>query len=585
MSDVAEQGADDAGGPAWIAPVGLYTGLVLAFALMLPVLTGGPAWLSLDPTQPRLNSMAAVGVLMAVWWITEAAPLAATSLLPILLFPLLGILEPKEVSAVYGDTNIFLYLGGFLVALAIEESRLHERMALTVIRLVGHSPQLLVGGFMLSTGFLSMWLSNTATTLMMLPIAMSVLLEIDELARNLPPEAAAGRAHPRHLGVCMMLGLAYAASIGGMGTLIGTPTNTYIRGFFETRYPQDPLGFGEWMRFATPLAFTMLFCCWVLLVYVMFPLPKMGKIREVVAEEAKRLGPMQPVEWVAAAVFATTAALWIFRKPFDGFGWYLLFPKLPAAQTASMDAVIAVGMAILCFLLPTFRKPGEKLMTWTAAKKIPWDVLLLFGGGLALARGLEATKLDLFLGHHLGNAMLGMNPIAMATATAAGITFFSEVTSNQAAIQMLAPLLATTAEELQINPRCLLIPATIAASCGFMLPVATPPNAIVYGTGRIRMLDMVKAGFCLNWIGVGLVVGFVWMYGLTAPSAENRPARHAATATASTPAGAPTPATTEKAIEAEGSKPASTAAATSAAATTATEPEGTKPAASPAGTK
>lgn len=480
---------------------------------------GSTSW-AIDPAHPELNAMAAVAAWMAIWWLTEAVPLAATSVLPLALFPLFGIMKPKDVAAVYGDTNIFLYLGGFLVALAIERSGVHKRMALAVVAAMGRRPELLVGGFMLATALLSMWLSNTATTLMMLPIAIGVLVQMDQL------QTAASRN--RNLGVTLMLGLAYSASIGGIATFIGTPTNVFIRGYMEENLPGSQISFLGWMTLGVPFAATMLLCTWALLVYVLFPLRHIrfhGDLN-VIAEERARLGRMRPAEWRAIIIFAVTALLWMTRVPIGGLGpqpgldptsslWARIqveglgWSQIPGIRWAD-DSSVAMLMAVICFMMP-IGVGRERLLTWEAAKAVPWDILLLFGGGLALAAGLRVTALDAYLGGRLANSLAGWSETGMVAMTAFGMTFFTELTSNQACIQMMAPLLTkvATAPGVSIDPKILLITATISASCAFMLPVATPPNAIVYGSGRVRMRDMVFAGVGLNLIGVALVTIFV----------------------------------------------------------------------------
>jgi solute carrier family 13 (sodium-dependent dicarboxylate transporter), member 2/3/5 len=486
---------------------GLWLGLLVALLLIF-----GPKWgWSLDPKQPLLNPMAAVLAIMAIWWITEAIPIAVTSLLPLVMFPVLGIPPGSLAAHEYGNPLIFLFLGGFLIALAIEDSGLHRRAALRIILTVGDNPRGLVLGFMLAGGLLSMWLSNTATTIMLLPIALNVLEQAD--ATNLSPETK------RRFGVSLMLTLAYSSSIGGMATLVGTPPNLIFKGYFEKAYPNDPpIGFVEWMVRALPLSLVFLVITWWLLTRVLFRLEAKSFFggRDVVREQLVKLGPMRVVEWRMLLIFATTALLWIFREPTPGYGWGPLLGWGDANKTPDSKSVdegtVAIAMAMLCFLIPRGGAEGRRpILEWSAAARVPWGILLLFGGGLALGAGMKSTGLDLFLGTKLASGLVGLGYMGILFVTATATTFFSEVTSNVACINMVLPILNGLCEDLSLNPRLLMMAATIAASCGFMLPIATPPNAIAYGAGRMHMWDMVKAGFWMNWIGIALVVLF---YGL-----------------------------------------------------------------------
>lgn len=487
--------------------LGLWLGLLLSGALLVAPTFG----FTLDAKQPLLNPMATVLVLMAIWWITEAIPIAVTALLPLVMFPVLGIPPGSLIAHEYGNPLIFLFLGGFLIALSIEDSGLHRRAALRIILTVGDNPRGIVLGFMLAGQMLSMWLSNTATTIMLLPIAINVLEQAD--ATSLGAEAK------RRFGVSLMLALAYSASIGGMGTLVGTPPNLIFKGYFDQTYPNaPPINFTDWMITALPLSIVLLFCTWLLLTRVLFRLEATSFFggRELVRAQLNNLGPMRVVEWRMLMVFATTALLWILREPTPGYGWGPLLGWGDASKTPGSKSVdegtVAMAMAILCFLIPRGGNEGSRpLLDWSAAKRVPWGVLLLFGGGLALGAGMKSTGLDQFLGRQLSQYLGGLGHIGIYFVTATATTFFTEVTSNVACINMLLPIIKGVCEELQLDPRGLMMAATISASCAFMLPVATPPNAIVYGSGRIRMWDMVKAGFWMNWIGVILVVLF---YGL-----------------------------------------------------------------------
>ncbi len=497
------------------------------------------AWLlfsaPLANNEPRLNAMAAVAALMAVWWMTEAIPLAATALIPLALFPLLKIATPGETAASYGDRMIYLFLGGFLVALAIEESGLHRRVALHIVKVMGDNPRQIVLGFMLATGLLSMWLSNTATTLMLLPIASSVLLQADK-AR----EAQGGAPHG--FGVAVMLGIAYASSVGGMSTLIGTPPNIFFRAYYTKTYPDAPeITFGGWMLLGVPLALAFGFVIWRVLILT-FRVEK-GSIlggRSVIADELVALGKMKPAEWRMAGVFTATALLWIFREPVAGWGWAPALgleglrhnlPPSGAVETLGGlhavgglmvagtpfswvdDSTVAIAMAVLCFILPSGGGNPRPLLTWSATARVPWGILLLFGGGMALATGMEASGLSQYLGDGLAAAIEDLPAWGMAAAMSSGMTWLTELTSNLASVQMILPILSGAADHLNVAPTILMIPATLAASCAFMLPVATPPNAIVYASGRISMRDMVKAGIVLNLLTTVLVTVAVLVLG------------------------------------------------------------------------
>jgi sodium-dependent dicarboxylate transporter 2/3/5 len=501
-------------------------GLVLGPALAL-VLWAGPqlytalpdgvikSWaklLLLDTANPQLNAMAAVAALMAVWWLTEAVHMAATALVPLVLFPLLGVMPGKDTAAVYGHELVFLFLGGFLLALAIEESGLHRRIALLIVAGMGDHPRRIVAGFMLATGLLSMWISNTATALLMLPIGASILAQADR--------AGGDTLQRRNLGVTLMLGIAYASSIGGIATLIGTPPNLAFKAVYEGAFPELPIiGFFQWMVLAVPFSLVFLLVAWLLMVRVIFPLgsqPLMGG-GDVVRGELRKLGPVSRDEVLMAVIFSITAVLWITREPWEpddpseitGWGKLLLGEHAKWAN----DAIPALLMAVLCFIIPSKSAPGRALLTWDATRRLPWGILLLFGGGLALAEGMKASRLDAFLGNHLAAGIAPLPNVGKAALIAFGMTWLTELTSNLATVQMITPVLASTAKTLDVPPLVLMIPATLSASCAFMLPVATPPNAIVYSSGRVRMGDMIKAGIWLNLVGIVLVVLAVWLLG------------------------------------------------------------------------
>ncbi|RCS50628.1 hypothetical protein DTL42_11020 [Bremerella cremea] len=483
--------------PTLAARIGLWLGPLAAILLWGMQASGS----YLDAERPQLNAMAGAFAWMAIWWLTEAIPLAATSLLPLVLFPLLEIQPVKEVASAYGDHNIFLFLGGFLIALAIEQAGLHKRLALTIVYVMGDNPAKLLLGFMVATGVMSMWISNTATTLLMLPIATSILAVADL--------KLVGESARKNLGVGLMLGIAYSASIGGVATLVGTPPNIAFASFYRENFPNEPnVSFLAWMLMALPFSAVFLLITWAILGYVLFPVSSKESIggRSVILDELHKLGPISAAEWRVGAVFLTTALLWILREPVKGWGWGMAFVDADGKQFVS-DATAAIGMAVLCFLIPSGKKnePHEPLLNWDATVKVPWGVLLLFGGGTALAKAVNASKFDLYLGAHMANMMSDMSHSAMVVVTATGMIWLTEFTSNLASVQTFNPVLGSASQELGVPPLLLLVPATLAASCAFMMPVATPPNAIVYGSGRVPIGKMVKAGIVLNIISIALV--------------------------------------------------------------------------------
>ncbi len=512
-----------------VARTGLVAGPLFALSVLL-----APRWgWSLDPSlsadaAQQLHAMAAVAALMAVWWLTEAVPMAVTALMPLVLFPLLGIMKAKEVAPNYGAPIIFLFLGGFLVALAVEESGLHRRVALWTVSAMGDRPGQTVFGFMLGTALLSMWISNTATVMLMLPIALSVLTQADKQgadkqgADKQGGDKQGGDAdRRRRFGVALLLGIAYAASIGGMGTLIGTPPNLAFKTIYDALFsnhasPALPeISFFRWMLMAMPLSLLFLVLAWFLLTRFIYPVGRSSLLggRDVIGRQLRGLGRMSPGEKRTGLVFLVTGALWVLREPMKGFGWS---PWLGLEKGYVDDGTVAIFMAVMCFIIPSGAKSGEALLKWNVTRRVPWGILILFGGGLALAGGMQQTGLDVFLGRQLA-AVLGRLPNwGQMAVTALGVTSLTELTSNLASVNMISPVLARAAGQLDVPPLMLMLPATLAASCAFMLPVATPPNAIVYGSGRLRIFDMIKAGLWLNLIGVVLVVLAVALFGVLA---------------------------------------------------------------------
>jgi len=453
--------------------VGLLIGLGLFVALrLLPAPQG---------MTPEAWAVAALAGLMALWWITEAVPVAGTALLPALALPLLGVQGPVEAAAPYAHPLIFLFLGGFLIALSIERWGLHRRLALGLLRRVGTRPDTLVGGFLLVPAALSMWLSNTATSLVMLPIGLSVTALLHS--------EGAGPAEDGEFDAALLLAIAYGASIGGMATLIGTPPNALLAAFLSESYGRQ-IGFAQWMAFGLPVSLLLLGAAWLVLTRVAFRVPHapLPGAREIVTREAAGLGPMTGPEKRVAAVFAAVALLWLLRPQ--------LGPWLPQGAELGDPGIALLG-AIALFAMPSGRAPGERLLHWAATARLPWGVLILFGGGLSLADAIAGSGLATWIADEM--RVLADWPLAGVVAAVSGtVVMLTELTSNTATAATFLPLLAELAVALGHDPLLLAAPAAVAASCAFMLPVATPPNAIVYGSGRISMPQMARAGIWLN---------------------------------------------------------------------------------------
>ncbi|MCR2052590.1 DASS family sodium-coupled anion symporter [Actinomyces bowdenii] len=441
-----------------------------------------------------LRAVAAAAVLLGTWWMTEAIPLAATALLPLVIFPALQVAEFKEVAAPYASDTIFLFMGGFMLALTMQKWNLHRRVALAVVLRVGTRPRTLVLGFMVATGFLSMWVSNTATAVVMLPIGISVLGLVSSLV--------GGMGRIRCLSASLMLGIAYAASIGSVGTIIGTPPNALMVAYLSETHGIE-IGFGQWMLVGVPLAVILMGVAWWLLVYVLFR-PEVDDIpggREVIEEAWRELGPMSRGEMRVAVVFVMTAAAWVLTP--------IILEQTGSSLTIS-DALIAMISATLLFLLPGDRTRGTRLLDWTTAKDLPWDVLLLFGGGLSLSAMFSRLGLSIWIGEQAKG--LGALPIVLLVAAVALLVILlTELTSNTATAAAFLPIMGGVAigvgltEQAPANIMLLVVPVALSATFAFMLPVATPPNAVAYGSGYIQIGDMVRAGLWLNLAGAVLV--------------------------------------------------------------------------------
>lgn len=422
---------------------------------------------------------------MALCWMSEALPLAVTALLPIVLAPLLGLAAVRGVTASYAHPLIFLFLGGFVLGLAIQRWGLHERIALWILRAIGGTPASEIAGFMLATAFLSMWVSNTATAIMMLPIALSVIA-----LRG----SGGGEKVNAHYGPALLLALAYSASIGGMATLIGTPPNALLAAFMSQQYGVE-IGFGQWLVVGLPVALLMLLLSWLWLArMVRTENSSAGNHRQHFAQRLQQLGPMSTMEKRVAVVFALTALAWVTRP--------LLAQCLP--QGAISDAGIAIASVVLLHVLPAGDASQNRLMNWDVAKTLPWGILLLFGGGLALAGIVQSSGLADAIAGAL--AVLAQWPaLLIVAAVVLTIVMLTEITSNTATTAAFLPLLGALALALNLPPMVLAAPAAIAASCAFMLPVATPPNAIVFSSGELRIAQMARAGLALNVAGVVVV--------------------------------------------------------------------------------
>ncbi|WP_419785244.1 SLC13 family permease [Pseudodesulfovibrio sp.] len=478
--------------------IGFFLGpIVFVLMLVLPVPTGMKveAW-----------HVAAVTALMAIWWITEAIPIPATSLLPIALFPLLGVMKSSASTAPYANHLIYLFMGGFFLAVTMERWNLHRRVALYTIKAIGTSPAKMTLGFMLATAFLSMWVSNTATAMMMVPIGLAVIQQatgfssehLRDSINNVGPEFNFGRA--------LMLGIAYAASIGGVATIIGTPPNTVMAGMVEKMFGVT-IGFGQWMMFGVPLSAITLAIAWFLLTKVLFNTGDMELAggAKIIEEEVKKLGPMSSEEKKIVAVGCFMATFWLARGFMAKSSFVLdIMPHFKYVA----DATIGILGALILFCIPTDFKKGQFLLDWKTAVKIPWDVILLFGGGLAIANGFAKTGLAGYIASQLG-ALEGASMLIFVGVVVLITIFLTEITSNTATATLLVPIMGSAAIAMGVHPFATIVAACVAASYAFMLPVATPPNAVVFGSGCVTIKQMAKAGVWLNIIGTILITGFV----------------------------------------------------------------------------
>jgi sodium-dependent dicarboxylate transporter 2/3/5 len=430
---------------------------------------------------------AGVAIWMAIWWSTEAIPVPATALLPLAVLPILGVYDITTVADSYTSSVVYLLLGGFIVALGLQRWDLHKRIALAVLTRVGDSPAALIGGFMAATALLSMWVSNTAATLMMLPIAMSVAGVITSTQSH-----SDGRAEA-NFSIGLVLAIAYSASIGGLGTMIGSPPNLLVVGFLRDDYGVD-ISFVQWAKIGIPFVLIFLPIVWFVLTRFVFSfdLPRSGAAARLIRDTRAEMGSLGPPQKRMAAVFSVVAAAWMLRPLLQE---HMGLPGLS-------DTGIAVIGALLVFVVPSGE--GGMLMNWDAAKKLPWDVLLLYGGGMALSGAIASTGLAIWLGEHL-SPFATWHLLVFIAIVVATMIYLTEIMNNSAAVATFLPIIAVLALSSGIEPHMLAVPAALAASCAFMFPVATPPNAIVYGSGQVTLPQMVRAGFRLNLLGVIVV--------------------------------------------------------------------------------
>ena len=465
-------------------------------------------FIDLDPQNRIVTITAAIAIWMAFWWVTEAVPLAVTALLPIILYPTLGVMSGKDVAPIYFNHIIFLFIGGFLVALAMRKWKLHRRIALRILMIFGSKPRNILLGFMLATAFLSMWISNTATTMMMVPIALSIVYKLEEIID-------ADKVKKYSLGI--FLGIAYSASIGGVATLVGTPPNLSFARILTILFTNAPeISFATWLMYALPISAVFLIILWGIFSVIFNPKSKEFKIDpSIFRKEYNKLGPMSFEEKIVLIDFVLLAVLWVFRAniqigDFTIPGWSQLFPY----PNYLNDGTVAITMALILFVVPSMKDRKQRILDWDTAAKLPWNIVLLFGGGFALASGFKASGLADYLGQQLQGFGV-FHPIVIVIAICLFVTFLTELTSNTATAEMLLPIIGGLAVAIKINPLFLMIPATISCSFAFMLPVATPPNAIIFGTNRVKIADMARVGLWLNFIGAILITISIYLIGKT----------------------------------------------------------------------
>ena len=476
----------------------LLGGAVLFLAVLL--------FADLEPGRPEVTRTAAVAVLMAAWWITGALPLGATALVPVMAFPFLGVLSADETAGHYINDIVFLFIGGFLVAIAMEQWDLHRRLALKVLTWCGGRPRNIALGLMVSAFGLSMWISNTATVMMLTPIVIGIIRRVEE---------ALGPEQGHRFAMASLLGIAYTATIGGTATLVGTAPNLSFARIWQISFPEAPeIAFSAWFVFGLPLSICVFGVCYSVLHWrFLRGLDTLADGRESLARQYAELGPITPEQRRVMGVFLMLVTLWITRADvqlgdWTVPGWAGLFEHGGMIK----DGTVALSMGLLLFLIPAPAKPGGRILERGAILKLPWDIVLLFGGGFALAAAFRSSGLADWLGGHLV-AFSDVPPVALVLGMCLGVSFLTELTSNTATTEMLLPVLAAMAVAINIHPMLLMIPATLTCSYAFMLPVATPPNAIVFGAGNIRVHEMARTGILINIGAVVLVTLFMFTWG------------------------------------------------------------------------
>lgn len=477
-------------------------GIILGPALFLWI----TVFMDLEPGRPEVTYTLAIALLMAIWWITEIVPLAITALLPVVLFPLFGVMNGKDVSSAYFNHVIFLFIGGFLVALAMQKWDLHKRIAIRILLITGSSPARILLGFMLATSFLSMWISNTATAMMMVPILLSITKKLEEFIE---------KTDLNKYTVGLLLGVAYSASIGGIATLVGTPPNLSFARIFQIMFPTAPeISFSTWFLYSLPISIIFFIITWGYLYFIYKPGKSFGSANNVnFKDQYRALGPATYEQKAVGIVFSSLALLWLTRAGLkigvvDIPGWSSLF----SSPEYINDGTVAIALSVILFLIPCKNKAGSRIMEWKTAKKIPWGIVLLFGGGFALASAFKESGLSAWVGEQLSETG-NFPPIFIIALIALTMTFLTELTSNTATTEMLLPVLAGISVSIDVNPLLFMLPATISASMAFMLPVATPPNAIVFGSNKITVIQMAKTGFILNLTGVVIITLVTYYWG------------------------------------------------------------------------
>ncbi len=493
---------------------GMVCGPVLALLVysLLPRAYDGPGGTVVAFSAAGRQTLA-VMVWMAIWWVTEAVDISVTALLPLVVFPVLGIRSMNDTAFPYADPMIFLFMGGFLIALAMQQWRLDRRVALLTLRIAGTRPSQMVAGFMVTTAALSAFVSNTATAAMMVPIALSVIQVVRHELTGARGSVCAGS---KHLATCLLLGIAYASSLGGIATIIGTPPNSLLVAFVRSTIAEPyrtTITFDHWLLIGLPVTLLFLPITWFLLTRLLFRLddsPIEGG-RELIGRELAALGRVSRGEWATGVVFVVTACVWILRPLLVSLNWSWEGTTIKPLAGLS-DPGIAMAGAIALFVWPIDASRRIFALDWSVAQKLPWGILLLFGGGLSLAAAVKANGVAEFIGSW-SQYFAGMPPLVIVLAVTTIVIFLTELTSNSATTAALLPVLAALAPGMGIHPYLLILPATLAASCAFMMPVATPPNAIVFGSGEVNIADMARTGLWLNLVGIVLITALtMWWF-------------------------------------------------------------------------